>query len=250
MERAKRRHKRQRFRFYPFFTSIFAKGLFEQLPHLLKKVLALLIFGSIHVIIKMPENILLFFVQPFGYLHLDRNILITSLIGIQLGNTLAAQAEYCSRLGSLRYVIGNLAVYGRHLYLGTQGCLYKGHRIVTENVISLTHKQFMPPYPNVQHQITAGTSLDPRVTLAADINLLAVVNEIAVRKNRELIGTVQEVLLEGPSKTNAARLSGRTSQNKPVMVDAEPGLTGQNLPIRIEESTGFTLYGVPCPSKE
>lgn len=81
---------------------------------------------------------------------------------------------------------------------------------------------------------------------ARNQDLLAVVNEIAIRKNRELVGTVQEVLLEGPSKTNEARLSGRTSQNKPVMVDAAPDLTGELLPIRIEESTGFTLYGVPC----
>lgn len=51
---------------------------------------------------------------------------------------------------------------------------------------------------------------------ARNQDLLAVVNEIAIRKNRDLVGTVQEVLLEGPSKTNAARLSGRTSQNKPV----------------------------------
>ena len=84
---------------------------------------------------------------------------------------------------------------------------------------------------------------------ARNQDLLAVVNEIAIRKNRDLVGTVQEVLLEGPSKTNAARLSGRTSQNKPVMVDAAPNLAGEILPIRIEESTGFTLYGVPCPSR-
>ena len=84
---------------------------------------------------------------------------------------------------------------------------------------------------------------------ARNQDLLAVANEIAIRKHRELVGTVQEVLLEGPSKTNEARLSGRTSQNKPVMVDAAPDLTGELLPIRIEESTGFTLYGVPCPSR-
>ena len=84
---------------------------------------------------------------------------------------------------------------------------------------------------------------------ARNQDLLAVVNEIAIRKNRDLVGSVQEVLLEGPSKTNAARLSGRTSQNKPVMVDAAPDLAGEILPIRIEESTGFTLYGVPCPSR-
>lgn len=84
---------------------------------------------------------------------------------------------------------------------------------------------------------------------ARNQDLLAVVNEIAIRKNRELVGAVQEVLLEGPSKTNEARLSGRTSQNRPVIVDAAPDLVGQLLPIRIEESTGFTLYGVPCPSR-
>lgn len=85
---------------------------------------------------------------------------------------------------------------------------------------------------------------------ARNQDLLAVVNEIAIRKNDEMVGTVQGVLLEGPSKTNEARLSGRTSQNKPVMVEAAPDLIGQLLPIRIEESTGFTLYGAPCPSME
>lgn len=85
---------------------------------------------------------------------------------------------------------------------------------------------------------------------ARNQDLLSVVNEIAIRKNQELVGTVQEVLLEGPSKTNALRLSGRTSQNKPVMVEASPHLIGEILPIRIEESTGFTLYGVPCSTEE
>lgn len=50
---------------------------------------------------------------------------------------------------------------------------------------------------------------------ARNQDLLAVVNEIAVRKNRELIGTVQEVLLEGPSKTNAARLSAAPPRTSP-----------------------------------
>lgn len=93
---------------------------------------------------------------------------------------------------------------------------------------------------------TMDDQIPEEVKEARNQDLLAVVNEIAIRKNRELVGTVQEVLLEGPSKTNEARLSGRTSQNRPVIVDAAPDLAGQLLPIRIEESTGFTLYGVPC----
>lgn len=81
---------------------------------------------------------------------------------------------------------------------------------------------------------------------ARNQDLLEVVNKIAVRKNAELVGTVQEVLLEGPSKTNAARLAGRTSQNKPVMVEAGSEHIGEIRPIRIDESTGFTLYGSLC----
>ncbi len=74
--------------------------------------------------------------------------------------------------------------------------------------------------------------------------LLESVNRIAIEKNQALVGTCQQVLCEGPSKTNAARLTGRTSQNKVVVFDGEAArLTGQLLDIRIGHSTGFTLYG-------
>jgi tRNA-2-methylthio-N6-dimethylallyladenosine synthase len=74
--------------------------------------------------------------------------------------------------------------------------------------------------------------------------LLAVVNELAIAKNNALVGTTQEVLVEGLSKNNKARLSGRTSQNKIVIIDGDAArLTGEILDVHIEESTGFTLYG-------
>ena len=74
--------------------------------------------------------------------------------------------------------------------------------------------------------------------------LLDVVNRIAKEKNAALVGTTQQVLCEGPSKTNAARLSGRTPQNKIVVFDGDAHrLTGQILDIQIEESGGFTLFG-------
>lgn len=88
-----------------------------------------------------------------------------------------------------------------------------------------------------------------RVKEERNQDLLATVNAIATARNAALVGTVQEILVEGPSKTNSARLSGRTSQNKPVIVDGEPALTGKLLPVRIAESTGFTLYGSILPAK-
>ena len=52
------------------------------------------------------------------------------------------------------------------------------------------------------------------------------------------------MLCEGPSKTNAARLSGRTPHNKIVIFGGDPArLTGRILDLHITESTGFTLYG-------
>lgn len=77
--------------------------------------------------------------------------------------------------------------------------------------------------------------------------LLEVINRIAQEKNHALVGTRQQVLCEGPSKTNKQRLSGRTSHNKIVIFDGDPKrLTGQLLDIRIEQSTGFTVYGSAC----
>lgn len=74
--------------------------------------------------------------------------------------------------------------------------------------------------------------------------LLDVVNRIARAKNDALVGSIQSVLCEGPSKNNAARLSGRTPQNKIVIFDGDPHrLTGRIVEVKINESTGFTLYG-------
>ena len=77
--------------------------------------------------------------------------------------------------------------------------------------------------------------------------LLDVVNRLAIAKNQAVVGTRQQVLCEGPSKTNAARLTGRTSQNKIVIFDGDAArLTGRLLDLHIDHSTGFTLYGTVC----
>jgi len=77
--------------------------------------------------------------------------------------------------------------------------------------------------------------------------LLELVDRLAIEKNNALVGTRQQVLCEGPSKSNPNRLSGRTPQNKIVIFDGDPDrLTGQILDIQVEESTGFTVYGTAC----
>lgn len=73
--------------------------------------------------------------------------------------------------------------------------------------------------------------------------LLQVINRIAIARNQALVGTMQEILVEGPSRTNAARLCGRTSQNKPVILSADSSAQiGDIITTYISETTGFTLY--------
>lgn len=85
--------------------------------------------------------------------------------------------------------------------------------------------------------------LPERVKEERNQDLLSLVNEIAIARNQALVGKVQEVLVEGPSKTNRERLTGRTSQNKPVILDGSSAMVGEIVPVCIDESTGFTLYG-------
>jgi tRNA-2-methylthio-N6-dimethylallyladenosine synthase len=88
--------------------------------------------------------------------------------------------------------------------------------------------------------------LPERVKEERNQDLLSLVNEIAMRKNDELIGQQVEILCEGPSRRNSERLSGRTRTNKIVIIDGKrERFTGQLFDVCIEENTGYTLYGNP-----
>ena len=62
--------------------------------------------------------------------------------------------------------------------------------------------------------------------------------------NQRLVGTVQEVLVEGPSLRNEARWAGRSPGNKIVVFDPPPGLQpGTLAQVRITRAAPQTLYG-------
>jgi tRNA-2-methylthio-N6-dimethylallyladenosine synthase len=85
-------------------------------------------------------------------------------------------------------------------------------------------------------------------------DLLEVVNKSNRRILERLVGSQVEVLCEGPSKTNRARLMGRTRTNKIVVFPPSPTrrptgdseeLVGELVNVRIERANGFSLYGMP-----
>ena len=55
-----------------------------------------------------------------------------------------------------------------------------------------------------------------------------------------------QILVEGPSKKNAARMMGRTRCNKIVVFDGSDRHRGQLMNVKIERAGSFTLYGDPA----
>jgi len=76
--------------------------------------------------------------------------------------------------------------------------------------------------------------------------LLGTVKEIGARKYENFIGRQTQILVEGPSKKNAARMSGRTRCNKIVLFDGTERHRGQIMDLKIMRAGSFTLYGDPA----
>jgi tRNA-2-methylthio-N6-dimethylallyladenosine synthase len=60
------------------------------------------------------------------------------------------------------------------------------------------------------------------------------------------IGRQTQILVEGSSKKNAARMSGRTRCNKIVLFDGTERHRGQIMDLKITRAGSFTLYGDPA----
>jgi tRNA-2-methylthio-N6-dimethylallyladenosine synthase len=72
--------------------------------------------------------------------------------------------------------------------------------------------------------------------------LVEVVQRVALERNRVRVGVVEEVLVEGPSRTDPTRLRGRTRRNTTVnfVGDARPGALVR---VEIDAATSTTLSG-------
>ncbi|MDA3924935.1 MAG: tRNA (N6-isopentenyl adenosine(37)-C2)-methylthiotransferase MiaB [Kiritimatiellae bacterium] len=74
--------------------------------------------------------------------------------------------------------------------------------------------------------------------------LLADLDIQGQKKNEALIGSIQEILVDGPSLRNAERWAGRTPGNKIAVFTPREGLTpGTLVKVRIIKAAPQTLYG-------
>jgi tRNA-2-methylthio-N6-dimethylallyladenosine synthase len=87
-----------------------------------------------------------------------------------------------------------------------------------------------------------GDQIPDEVKERRNQELLDVLRRNSERRTATLVGTVEEVLVEGPDKTGE-RFTGRTPGNRVCVFDAAPRLVGQLVPLRITRASVSTLYG-------
>ena len=76
-----------------------------------------------------------------------------------------------------------------------------------------------------------------------NIKLLELQKRISLEENTKMLGKKVEVLVEGASKSDPNRLSGRTRQNHIVVFNGSQDLVGKLAGVVIHEVTDLTLFG-------
>ena len=73
--------------------------------------------------------------------------------------------------------------------------------------------------------------------------------EISLQKNRQIIGNVEEILIDGKSRLKNGQMMGRTRANRIVNLTGEETLVGSLLPVRITGATANSLIGEELTSE-
>lgn len=73
--------------------------------------------------------------------------------------------------------------------------------------------------------------------------LLAAQEEVSERRNRALVGEVLDVLFDGPSRTDPAKIAGRDRAHRIVVVDGREAEPGAFARVEVTGATALTLFG-------
>jgi len=87
-----------------------------------------------------------------------------------------------------------------------------------------------------------GDQIPDGVKEARNQELLGLLASNSDRRNATLLGTTQEVLVEGPDK-KGLQFMGRTRGNRIVHFAADVRLVGELMPVKIERASTAVLYG-------
>jgi tRNA-2-methylthio-N6-dimethylallyladenosine synthase len=91
----------------------------------------------------------------------------------------------------------------------------------------------------------------PRETKEArNQELLRILEKSSLRRNESLVGTSQQVLVEGPARKGEGKYIGRTCGFRKVIFPGSKRMVGQLLDVKIEEATVTVLHGIPVLTEQ
>jgi len=73
--------------------------------------------------------------------------------------------------------------------------------------------------------------------------LQALITELAEETSREMVGAIERVLVEGPSRKDPDMLSGRTENNRVVNFKGDPGYIGRFVNLEVSQALPNSLRG-------
>ena len=155
-----------------------------------------------------------------------------------------SRERYLRLAGELRAAVPDLA-FGTDIIVGFPGETDEDFEQTLEVVEEVRYVSAFTFIFSPRHGTEAATMPDQvpdEVKHERVERLIEVVQRIAAERNAERVGRVEEVLVEGPSRTDPSLLRGRTRRNTTVNFagSAEPG---DLVPVTIEGSTSTTLRG-------
>lgn len=156
--------------------------------------------------------------------------------------------EYKSKIRRLRKVRPNISISSDFI-IGFPGETDKDF----EDTMNLIHEIGFDNSYSFIYSPRPGT---PAAQLPDDVSAdvkkqrLAILQHRIAQNTRDIseamVGTVENVLITGPSKKDPDKLSGRTENNRVVNFIGDPALIGQLIPMKITEAFPYSLAAEPC----
>ncbi|MBI5632052.1 MAG: tRNA (N6-isopentenyl adenosine(37)-C2)-methylthiotransferase MiaB [Nitrospirae bacterium] len=164
---------------------------------------------------------------------------------LQAMNRKYTYAEYCEKIGLIRGKIPSVTL-STDIIIGFPG---ESESDFEQTVKAIKEIEFdgMFAFKYSKRKGTRACEMAdqvPESVKAERLNRLLMIQEdIVLKRNRALVGSVQEILIEGASETDPSMLMGRTRSNKIVTLDHNGAPEGAVLNVIIEKARHHSLHG-------
>jgi len=154
-------------------------------------------------------------------------------------------AEYLEKIRRLRRICPEIALTS-DIIVGFPGETEEDftdtmdllEKVQFENLFSFRYSD----RPNTKAASFPG-KVDPKVAAHRLVQLQSYQADVTLRKNFVEVGSIRDVLVEGPSRASNGQMTGRTSQNKVVNFQAPLSSTGRILSVKIAFAYSHSLRG-------